>query len=38
MPAYWEKEFILEQREMYFIVSQVGEAISSKKVAVVKKD
>jgi hypothetical protein len=38
MPPYWEKEFILEQREMYFIVSQIGEEISSKKVAVIKKD
>ena len=38
MPPYWEKEFTLEQREMYFIVSQIGEEISSKKIAVVKKE
>ncbi len=38
MPEHWEKEFTLEQMEMFFIVSQVGEEISTEKVAVIKKD
>jgi hypothetical protein len=35
MPEHWKKEFRLEQREMYFVVSQIGKEISSKKVAVI---
>ena len=35
MQENWKKEFILEQREMYFVVSQVGKTVSSKKIAVI---
>lgn len=35
MQENWKKEFRLEHREMYFVVSQVGKEISSKKVAVI---
>ena len=38
MPVYWTKEFNLEQRELYYVVSQVGEEITFKKIVIIKKD
>lgn len=38
MPKHWEKEFTLEQGEMYFIVSQVGGELLKEKVVVINKD
>jgi hypothetical protein len=38
MPKHWEKEFTLEQGEIYFIVSQVGGELLKEKVVVINKD
>jgi hypothetical protein len=37
MGDYWEKEFTLPQREMYFVVTQVGQDVAMKKVVPIRK-
>ena len=34
---FWEKDFDLPQREVYFVVSQVGDKVESQKVTIVSK-
>ncbi|MFT5168003.1 MAG: hypothetical protein ACI8P3_003242 [Saprospiraceae bacterium] len=37
MNDFWEKEFTLPQREMYFIVTQIGQETMSKKIVPIKR-
>ena len=35
MPTSWEQEFTLEQKEVYFIMVQIGDQIKTEKIVVV---
>ena len=37
MPVYWEKEFNLPPEEMYFVMTQVGKTVETRKVIIVRE-